>query len=76
MSREQLLKLAPTGEIAEAQAYSSGRVAPGLINFAKRWPNVLAKTAERMINVTGLIQPFEVPMLSPLLVLQVRRTLR
>ncbi|MGA9032936.1 MAG: class I SAM-dependent methyltransferase [Sulfuricaulis sp.] len=74
MSCEQLLKLVPTGEIAEAQAYSSGRVAPGLISFARQWPSVLAKAAERMINVVGSIQPFEIPMISPLLVLQVRRT--
>lgn len=74
MSREQLLKLAPIGGFAEVQAYSSGRVAPGLINFAQRWPSVFAKAAERMINVVGTIQPLEVPMLCPLLVLQIRRT--
>ncbi len=74
MSREQLLKLAPTGGSAEAQAYSSGHVAPGLINFAKRWPSAFAKTTERIINVVGSIQPLEVPMLCPLLVLQIRRT--
>lgn len=75
MRPEQLVRLVPQSMVTDAQSYPAGRVAPGLVNFDKRWPRVVAKIIERTVNLAGSLQPFDVPMLSPLLVLQVARSI-
>lgn len=73
MRRDALLGLIPDQGGADIRSYAIGRIVPGLINFEKRWPQGLAKTAARLLNAVGCVQPFDLPGLCPLLVLEIRR---
>jgi 2-polyprenyl-3-methyl-5-hydroxy-6-metoxy-1,4-benzoquinol methylase len=73
MERNHLLALIPPGTAAFARSYAIGRVAPGLINFDKRWHPSIAKAAERLLNLLGTVQPFDFSPLCPLLVLEITR---
>jgi hypothetical protein len=73
MERSQLLTLVPPGMAALARSYAVGRVAPGLVSFEKRWSPSVAKAAERLLNLLGTLQPFDMAPLCPLLVLEVTR---
>jgi len=50
-----------------------GRVTPENIPFENKWPWLLAKSARVVVNTVGLIQPFDVRALCPMLVLHIRR---
>lgn len=73
MRPDRLLELVPSLPFLKARSYAAGRIAPGLVNFEKRWSRVVAKTAERSLALAGCAQPFDIPGLCPLLVLQITR---
>lgn len=71
MRPERLLKVVHSMPRQKVRSYAAGRIAPGLVSFEKRWPRVLAKATERAVNVAGLLQPFDVSAVCPLLVLEI-----
>ncbi len=73
MDCKALAGLTPTAMASEIDAFPSGRLSPWLINFSKRWPAPLATSISHAFNVVGLLQPFEIEALCPLLVLTMRR---
>ena len=73
MSPAELLRLAPPGMLENARAFRSGRLSPWIVNFAKKWPGSVAKAASYALNAVGLVQPFDIGPLCPLLVLTIRK---
>jgi 2-polyprenyl-3-methyl-5-hydroxy-6-metoxy-1,4-benzoquinol methylase len=71
MSRKALLRLAPFD--SDSMAYRSGRVSPWVIHFEKKWPAPLASVVSHTLNALGLVQPFDIGPLCPMLVLSMRR---
>lgn len=76
MSCEALVQLAPEHLACEAVAQRSGRLSPWIINFEKKWPGTLAKATAIALNALGLIQPFDIGPLCPLLVLRMKKCAR
>lgn len=73
MSCSALLREAPHDLILSAKAYPFGRMSPWMVNFPGRWPRSIARSATLVLNGIGLLQPFSIPLLCPLLVLEMRR---
>jgi SAM-dependent methyltransferase len=73
MTCEHLVELAPSDLPIESRAYRWGRLDPALISFHKRWPAFLSFFAYCSLNLIGLLQPFDITILCPLLVLEIKR---
>jgi len=73
MSPDKLRRLVPAGLAQETSAYRTGRISPWIIGFHRRWPAALAKGVSYALNTLGMLQPFDVSPLCPLLVLKMRR---
>jgi len=73
MNRETLADLAPEHLAYEPIVFRSGRLSPWIIHFYKRWPAPVAKGVTYALNALGLLQPFVIGPLCPLLVLRMRR---
>jgi 2-polyprenyl-3-methyl-5-hydroxy-6-metoxy-1,4-benzoquinol methylase len=73
MSPEKLRSLAPADLAPESSAYPAGRLSPWIVGFYRRWPAPVAKGVSYALNALGLVQPFDVSPLCPLLVLKMRR---
>jgi 2-polyprenyl-3-methyl-5-hydroxy-6-metoxy-1,4-benzoquinol methylase len=73
MNVDALRRLAPRGLAADVRAYSSGRVSPWLVSLQPKWPRPIALGLCHLINCVGLIQPMSVPVLCPMLVLEIVR---
>lgn len=71
MNPAGLRQLAPPD--VSAKAYPAGRLSPWLVNFERRWPHPLARAFAVALNAAALAQPWDLPALSPLLVLEIRR---
>jgi 2-polyprenyl-3-methyl-5-hydroxy-6-metoxy-1,4-benzoquinol methylase len=73
MNRKTLTRLAPKGLACETVVYPSGRLSPWIIHFETKWPVPVAKGMSYALNALGLLQPFEIGPLCPMLVLSMRR---
>jgi 2-polyprenyl-3-methyl-5-hydroxy-6-metoxy-1,4-benzoquinol methylase len=73
MNVEALRQLAPADLAAEVRAYPAGRISPWLVGIGRRWPRPVAISISHLVNGVGLIQPLDVPALSPMLVLEIVR---
>ena len=71
MSEDALLRAASAVGVA-AHAYRFGRVQPGLISW-RHLGSVTGRVLYHVVNAAGLLQPFDVSPLCPLLVLELRR---
>jgi SAM-dependent methyltransferase len=58
--------------MAKCYAYPSGRVSPWLISFNNRWPPLVARSMMYFLNGVGLLQPLDIAVLCPMLVLEIR----
>jgi 2-polyprenyl-3-methyl-5-hydroxy-6-metoxy-1,4-benzoquinol methylase len=70
MTIDELLKVAPSGDLYSANAFSYGRITPWILSFGMP-RNIFAKLAMYAINVAGLLQPFQINVLCPWLVLEI-----
>lgn len=73
MKPEALVKLAPQEAVTEVQAFEYGRMSPWLISLEKRYPRLLAKSVSIVLNGVGLLQPFDLKPLCPLIVLKMAK---
>jgi len=73
MDCRALTGLAPAAMASEVEAFPSGKLSPWLISLRKRWPRPVAAAVSHAFNAVGLLQPFDVATLCPLLVLRMRR---
>jgi 2-polyprenyl-3-methyl-5-hydroxy-6-metoxy-1,4-benzoquinol methylase len=73
MTRAKLLRLAPAEMHGDVRAFRSGRLSPWIINFEKKWPAPVARVVSLTLNALGLVQPFDIGPLCPLLMLKITR---
>ena len=73
MNPASLLALVGDAQVSEARAYPYGSVSLWLVNLEKRLPQWLAKAIQLAANALGLLQFFTVPVLAPMLVLEIRK---
>ena len=73
MTPEALRRLMPQDLAASAEVSHIGRVAPGLVNFDKKWPTLMAKSASHFINIVGNLQPFDFAPIAPMLALKITK---
>ena len=73
MNLPALRRLAPGELVSTVRAYPAGRMSPWLISFDKRWPQPVARYMLYFFNLLGLIQPYDIPRLCPMLVLELHR---
>ena len=73
MSRDALARLAPRDLVEGVRTYRAGSLNPWQITFERRWPRPLARAVCYAGNAIGLLQPFIIGPLAPILVLEMRR---
>jgi 2-polyprenyl-3-methyl-5-hydroxy-6-metoxy-1,4-benzoquinol methylase len=73
MNLQGLKSLADSLEAQSSRVYTFGSMSPWLVNFDKRLPGFAAKVISLGINVIGLLQPFTIKSMAPLLVLEIRK---
>ena len=73
MTSDALAKLAPADLIDEIHLFPYGRLNPWLINFDKKWPPIVAKAVYFFLNGIGMLQPFDIKILCPTIVLKLVR---
>ena len=76
MTPSALRELAPKTGVANAKAYSAGRFSPWIISWSRFLPGPVAKIAAISGNALGLLQPFDIDLLAPMLVLEIRASSR
>jgi 2-polyprenyl-3-methyl-5-hydroxy-6-metoxy-1,4-benzoquinol methylase len=62
-----------TDSAAKARAFPAGRLSPWLVSVGHRWPAALSAVVCHTLNGLALIQPFDIPALCPMLVLEIRK---
>jgi 2-polyprenyl-3-methyl-5-hydroxy-6-metoxy-1,4-benzoquinol methylase len=73
MTCDALRALAPVDESLEVRTYPLGRMSPWVLSPAKRWPRSVALGVSYLVNAAALLQVFDVSLLCPMLVLEIRR---
>jgi len=73
MNPEALRALAPEGLVADVRAYPFGRISPWILSFDDRWPRLLTRATQHIVNAMACVQPFDISGLCPMLVLEMRR---
>jgi 2-polyprenyl-3-methyl-5-hydroxy-6-metoxy-1,4-benzoquinol methylase len=73
MKCDALRALVPADESYDVRAYPAGRLSPWVIVMNRRWPTPVIMAVGHVANAAALLQPFDVPALCPMLVLEVRR---
>jgi 2-polyprenyl-3-methyl-5-hydroxy-6-metoxy-1,4-benzoquinol methylase len=73
MQLSALRDLAPNNLVSHARAYATGCMSPWIINFHRRWPQQVSTAISFFLNGAGLVQPFRVQRLCPMLVLELIR---
>lgn len=73
MTCEALATLAPADDSVDVKTYPAGRISPWVLTPARRWPRPIALGLSHLFNAAALIQPFDLALLCPMLVLEVRR---
>ena len=74
MTCEALAALVPRGDRFQVRTYPSGRFSPSMISYKKRWHASVAFGVSLFANAIALVQPFDIPALSPMLVLEAVRS--
>ncbi|HNU01168.1 MAG TPA: class I SAM-dependent methyltransferase, partial [Acidobacteriota bacterium] len=73
MSLDALLQLVPKDQVVSAKAYPVGRISPWHWGLERIRPQLIATAMMWGINALGILQPFDVPLLCPLLVLELTK---
>ncbi|MBM4300097.1 MAG: class I SAM-dependent methyltransferase [Deltaproteobacteria bacterium] len=68
-----LARLAPSDLACQTAAYPAGRISPWVLSLHKRWPLPAARIINHLVNLLGLLQPFDIGALAPMLVLEMGR---
>jgi len=63
-----------SGRQFSVRTYRFGRFSPWQLTVEKRWPQVVALGVCHAANAASLLQPFDIPALCPMLVLEVRKS--
>ncbi len=66
-------RLSPGNMIAQATSFRTGKISPWLISFDKTWPRSTATLAKLVLNGIGLLQPFDIGVLCPMIALKLKR---
>lgn len=74
MTPAALRALAPLGEGLEVRACYWGRLAPWLLSLERAMPRQIAWGLSLFINGVGILQPRDLRLLAPLIILTIRRT--
>lgn len=72
MQPSALKQLAPTTGVVEARAFPAGRFSPWIISWGRFLPRPISSVAAMAGNAVGLLQPFDIDLLAPMLVLEIR----
>jgi 2-polyprenyl-3-methyl-5-hydroxy-6-metoxy-1,4-benzoquinol methylase len=73
MNRAALARLAPEDLTDRVRTYRAGALNPWQITLERRWPRGVARGVSYVANGIGLLQPFEIGALCPILVLEMTR---
>ena len=73
MTPAALRQLVPEDLAGEVRAYPAGSVSVTMVRLGSRFPSVIANAAFYGVNLLGILQPFDIPMLCPMLVLEFTR---
>lgn len=73
MSCAAMEKLAPADLVSSSHAFLHGNMTPGLVSLSKRCRGRICRIFYRIFNNIGFIQPFKIPALCPMIVLEMRR---
>jgi len=73
MTCERLRALAPADLSGPVRAFRYGRIDPWLLTTDRRWPRAVARGISWAVNAIALVQPLDVPILCPHLVLEITR---
>ncbi len=73
MSPNIIEKLAPVDLSVDAVAFPYGRMSPWLLNMDRKWPVIFALMASCLMNFMGLVQPVDIKLICPMIVLRVTR---
>jgi 2-polyprenyl-3-methyl-5-hydroxy-6-metoxy-1,4-benzoquinol methylase len=65
--------LAPSDLCGEVSVFYHGRMSPWLLNIGNKWPTLLSQCVNHIVNFLGLVQPFDVEAICPMLVLKITR---
>ena len=71
MTPQALAALAPVDERVRARAYAFGRLSPWVLTMTKRWPRRVALAVSYVVNAAALLQPVDIRVLCPVLVLEI-----
>jgi hypothetical protein len=66
-------KLAPVDLSVDAVAFPYGRMSPWLLNMDRKWPALFALMVIYLVNFAGLLQPVDIKLICPMIVLRVTR---
>jgi 2-polyprenyl-3-methyl-5-hydroxy-6-metoxy-1,4-benzoquinol methylase len=72
MNCQAMVQLVPKYLTSDIRAYTAGRISPWILSYDKKWPG-LSRVIFYLINVIGLLQPFDIKPLCPMLVLEITR---
>lgn len=73
MGRDALLRLTEGLAVSSARTYVFGRISPWLVSFNRKLPRLVSLGLQGAGNLIGLLQPFDITPLCPLLVLEFTR---
>lgn len=73
MTPDAMAALAPRDLGLEVEAYHWGRLSPWLLGLDRLRPRGAWRTVSLALNAAGLVQPFALPAIAPMLVLAIRR---
>lgn len=75
MNPRSLAMLVDSSDVERVWAYPFGAMSPWLVSLDKRLPRFGAKLVSLGVNALGLLQPITIEVLTPMLVLEVRKGL-
>jgi 2-polyprenyl-3-methyl-5-hydroxy-6-metoxy-1,4-benzoquinol methylase len=73
MTPEALADLAPRDGSVRVRTYTFGRLSPWVLSTEKRWPPPVVFAVAHLFNLAALLQPVDVPALSPTVVLELTK---
>lgn len=73
MTPNAMRNLAPPDISLDVVAFYFGRMSPWLLNIDSKWPAILARTVNYLVNFVGLLQPIDIKTFCPTLVLKITR---
>lgn len=73
MKPDLIKELVPTDLTFDAVAYPYGRMSPWVLNIHRKWEPSIARLISYLINFIGLLQPVDMKLICPMIVLKVIR---